>query len=71
MTSDGWRPVLLLCLLGTAIAYLRKKVHLLRLEPISQLARILKTRNVRALLAEVLLLDLALTGFLNYKSARG
>jgi hypothetical protein len=43
----------------------------LRLEPISQLVRILKTRNVRALLAEVLLLDLALTEFLNYKSARG
>jgi len=28
VTSDGWRPVLLLCLLGTAIAYLRKKVPL-------------------------------------------
>jgi MFS transporter, DHA1 family, tetracycline resistance protein len=45
--------------------HLRKKVPLLRLDPISQLARILKMRNVRALLAAVLLLNLALAGLVN------
>ena len=44
---------------------LRKKVPLLRLDPISQLARILKMRHVRALLAAVLLLNLALAGLVN------
>ena len=44
---------------------LRKKVPLLRLEPISQLARILKMRNVRVLLVAVLLLNLALAGLVN------
>jgi DHA1 family tetracycline resistance protein-like MFS transporter len=44
--------------------HLRKKVPLLRLDPISQLARILKMRHVRALLAAVLLLNLALRGYL-------
>jgi DHA1 family tetracycline resistance protein-like MFS transporter len=43
----------------------RKRVPLLRLNPISQLARILKMRNVRALLAMVLLLNLALAGLVN------
>jgi Na+/melibiose symporter-like transporter len=42
--------------------HLRKRVPLLRLDPISQLAHILKMRNVRALLAAVLLLNLALRG---------
>ena len=42
--------------------HLRKRVPLSRLDPISQLARILRTRNVRALLAAVLLLNLALAG---------
>jgi MFS family permease len=37
----------------------------LRLDPISQLARILKMRHVRALLAAVLLLNLALAGLVN------
>jgi DHA1 family tetracycline resistance protein-like MFS transporter len=37
----------------------------LRLDPISQLARILKVRHVRALLATVLLLNLALAGLVN------
>src|SRR5688572_1608874 len=45
--------------------HLRKKIPLLRLDPISQLARILKMRNVRALLAAVLLLNLALAGLVN------
>jgi MFS transporter, DHA1 family, tetracycline resistance protein len=44
---------------------LRKKVPLLRLDPISQLARILKMRNVRVLLVAVLLLNLALAGLVN------
>jgi DHA1 family tetracycline resistance protein-like MFS transporter len=51
--------------------HLRKRIPLLRLDPLSQLARILKMRHVRALLAAVLLLNLALTGFPNYKLARG
>ena len=51
--------------------HLRKRIPLLRLDPLSQLARILKMRHVRALLAAVLLLNLAFTGFLNYKPARG
>ena len=42
--------------------HLRKKVPLLRLDPISQLAGILHMRHVRALLAAVLLLNLALAG---------
>jgi DHA1 family tetracycline resistance protein-like MFS transporter len=46
-------------------ARLRKKVPLLRLDPISQLARILKMRNVRVLLVAVLLLNLALAGLVN------
>jgi MFS transporter, DHA1 family, tetracycline resistance protein len=45
--------------------HLRRKVPLLRLDPISQLARILKMRHVRALLAAVLLLNLALAGLVN------
>jgi MFS transporter, DHA1 family, tetracycline resistance protein len=45
--------------------HLRKKVPFLRLDPISQLARILKMRHVRALLAAVLLLNLALAGLVN------
>jgi DHA1 family tetracycline resistance protein-like MFS transporter len=45
--------------------HLRKKVPLLRLDPISQLARILRMRHVRALLAAVLLLNLALAGLVN------
>ena len=44
---------------------LRKMVPLLRLDPISQLARILKMRNVRVLLVPVLLLNLALAGLVN------
>jgi MFS transporter, DHA1 family, tetracycline resistance protein len=44
---------------------LRKRVPLLRLDPISQLARILQIRNLRALLAAVLLLNLALAGLVN------
>jgi MFS transporter, DHA1 family, tetracycline resistance protein len=44
---------------------LLKKVPLLRLDPISQLARILKMRNVRVLLVAVLLLNLALAGLVN------
>ena len=45
--------------------HLRKKVPFLHLDPISQLARILRMRNVRALLAAVLLLNLALAGLVN------
>jgi DHA1 family tetracycline resistance protein-like MFS transporter len=45
--------------------HLRRRVPLLRLDPISQLARILKMRHVRALLAAVLLLNLALAGLVN------
>jgi MFS family permease len=45
--------------------HLRRKVPLLRLDPISQLARILKMRNVRPLLVAVLLLNLALAGLVN------
>ncbi|HYZ04344.1 MAG TPA: hypothetical protein VE691_04590, partial [Rubrobacter sp.] len=37
----------------------------MRLDPLSQLARILKMRHVRALLAAVLLLNLALAGLVN------
>jgi DHA1 family tetracycline resistance protein-like MFS transporter len=47
------------------VPHLRKKVPLLRLDPISQLARILKMSLVRALLATVLLLNLALAGLVN------
>ncbi len=47
------------------VSHLRKKVPILRLDPISQLARILKMRHVRALLATVLLLNLALAGLVN------
>ena len=46
-------------------SHLRKRVPLLRLDPISQLARILKMRNLRALLAAVMLLNLALAGLVN------
>jgi MFS transporter, DHA1 family, tetracycline resistance protein len=45
--------------------HLRKKVPLVHLDPISQLARILKMKHVRALLAAVLLLNLALAGLVN------
>jgi DHA1 family tetracycline resistance protein-like MFS transporter len=45
--------------------YLRKNVPLLRLNPISQLARILKMSNVRTLLVAVLLLNLAFAGLVN------
>ena len=45
--------------------HLRMKVPLLRLDPISQLARILEMRHIRALLAAVLLLNLALAGLVN------
>jgi MFS transporter, DHA1 family, tetracycline resistance protein len=45
--------------------HLRRRPPLLRLDPISQLARILKMRHVRALLAAVLLLNLALAGLVN------
>jgi MFS transporter, DHA1 family, tetracycline resistance protein len=45
--------------------HLRKKVPLLRLDPISQLARILKMGHIRTLLATVLLLNLALAGLVN------
>ena len=45
--------------------HLRKRVPLLRLDPISQLARISKMRDLRALLAAMLLLNLALTGLVN------
>src|SRR5215204_3691880 len=45
--------------------HLRRKISLLRLNPISQLARILKMRNVRALLVAVLLLNLAFAGLVN------
>jgi MFS family permease len=49
---------------------LRKSVPLLHLNPVSQLGGILRLENVRALLLAVLLLNLAFTGFLNYKPAR-
>jgi MFS transporter, DHA1 family, tetracycline resistance protein len=45
--------------------HLRKRVPLLRLNPISQLGRILKMRNVRALLVAVLLLNLAFAGLVS------
>ena len=45
--------------------HLRKNVPLLRLNPISQLARILKMSNVRTLLVAVLLLNLAFAGLVN------
>jgi len=45
--------------------HLRKRVSLFRLDPISQLARILKMRNLRALLVAVLLINLALAGLVN------
>jgi MFS transporter, DHA1 family, tetracycline resistance protein len=45
--------------------HLRKTVPLLRLNPVSQLARILKMREVRALLVAVLLLNLAFAGLIN------
>ena len=45
--------------------HLRKKVSLLTLDPISQLARILRMRHIRALLAAVLLLNLALAGLVS------
>ncbi|HEX2738964.1 MAG TPA: MFS transporter [Rubrobacter sp.] len=45
--------------------HLRKAVPLLRLNPISQLGRILKMRNVRALLVAVLLLNLAFAGLVS------
>jgi len=50
---------------------LRRRVPLLKLNPVSQLAGVLRARNVRPLLLAVLLLNLAFTGFLNYKPARG
>ncbi|HET7270794.1 MAG TPA: MFS transporter [Rubrobacter sp.] len=45
--------------------HLRKPVPLLRLNPISQLASMLKVRNVRTLLVAVLLLNLAFAGLVN------
>jgi MFS family permease len=45
--------------------HLRKNVPLLHLNPISQLARILKLSNVRTLLVAVLLLNLAFAGLVN------
>ncbi len=45
--------------------HLRKKIPLVHLDPVSQLARLLKMRHVRALLAAVLLLNLALAGLVN------
>lgn len=45
--------------------HLRKAVPLLRLNPVSQLGRILKMRNVRALLVAVLLLNLAFAGLVS------
>ena len=45
--------------------HLRKRVPLLRLNPISQLGRILKMRNVRRLLVAVLLLNLAFAGLVS------
>jgi MFS transporter, DHA1 family, tetracycline resistance protein len=47
------------------LPHLRKNVPLLRLNPISQLARILKMSNVRTLLVAVLLLNLAFAGLVN------
>jgi DHA1 family tetracycline resistance protein-like MFS transporter len=45
--------------------HLRKSVPLLRLNPVSQLACILKMSNVRTLLVAVLLLNLAFAGLVN------
>ena len=45
--------------------HLRETVPLFRLNPIAQLVRILKMRNVRALLVTVLLLNLAFAGLVN------
>ena len=45
--------------------HLRKAVPLLRLNPVSQLGRIVKMRNVRALLVAVLLLNLAFAGLVS------
>jgi MFS family permease len=45
--------------------HLRKKVLLSRLNPVSQLVRTLKMRNVRALLVAVLLLNLAFAGLVS------
>ena len=42
--------------------HLRRTIPFLRLNPVSQLVRILKTKNLRALLAAVLLLNLAFAG---------
>ena len=44
---------------------LRRAIPLLRLNPVSQLARILKVVNLRALLAAVLLLNLAFAGLVS------
>src|SRR5215211_2869806 len=46
-------------------SHLRKRVPLVRLDPISQLAHIMKMSNVRVLLTAVLLLNLALAGLVN------
>ena len=45
--------------------HLRRALPLLRLNPVSQLGRILKMRNVRALLVAVLLLNLAFAGLVS------
>jgi MFS transporter, DHA1 family, tetracycline resistance protein len=45
--------------------HLRKSVPLLRLNPISQLGRIMRMRNVRTLLVAVLLLNLAFAGLIS------
>ena len=45
--------------------HLRRRVRLLRLNPISQLGRIMKMRNVRTLLVAMLLLNLAFAGLVS------
>lgn len=48
---------------------LRKRVPILRLNPVSQLAGALRVGNVRALLLAVLLINVAFTRFPNHKPA--
>jgi MFS transporter, DHA1 family, tetracycline resistance protein len=70
-----------LALANTAFGYLilpeshpprlRRRIPLLRLNPVSQLGVVLRMGDIRPLLLVVLLLNLAFTGFLNYKPARG
>ena len=49
----------------------RTRISFLRLNPVSQLRAVLRMRNVHGLLIAVLLLNVAFTGFLNYKPVRG